>query len=76
MGRGQALYAEAAAGQVEDREARRWIAVFSDRAEALGGRAWTVEDVTGPAGLRLYLATASAKFVLGPDDERISVSLV
>jgi hypothetical protein len=42
---------------------------------ALGWPAWSVEEVRPPAALRLYLATATAHFALGPNDERIAVDL-
>ncbi len=39
------------------------------------GRAGPSTDVRQPARLRVYGATASSVFVLGPDDERIAVEL-
>jgi pyridoxine/pyridoxamine 5'-phosphate oxidase len=71
----EAVYIEAEAEQLEAGEDERWIGVFTRRSEALGWPGWSVEDVRPPAPLRLYLATAAAQFVLGPDDERIGVSL-
>ena len=38
----------------------RGVAVLSARSQALGGREWTPERVTGDARLRLYRATAEA----------------
>ncbi len=77
MGEGQAVYVEAtveerASGDDQD---ERWIEVFSTRSEALGGPGWTTSDVRPPAPLRLYVATASAHYVLGGRDERVAVSL-
>jgi hypothetical protein len=40
-----------------------------------GGVAWTAEDVVVPARHRLYRATASEQFVLGPGDQRVRVGL-
>ncbi len=75
MGNGQAVYLEAEVEQLEGDSTERAIAVFSSRSRECGGREWTAADVRPPARLRLYLATASAQFVLGPNDERIAVSL-
>jgi pyridoxine/pyridoxamine 5'-phosphate oxidase len=71
----EAVYVEAEAEQVGEADDERWIGVFSRRSEALGWPAWSVEDVRPPAVLRLYLATATAHFALGPNDERIAVDL-
>jgi len=75
MGNGQGVYVEAEVEQLEEDRAERAIAVFSSRSRECGGREWTVADVRPGTRLRLYLATASAQFVLGPNDERIVVSL-
>jgi pyridoxine/pyridoxamine 5'-phosphate oxidase len=71
----EAVYVEAEAEQLEEGDEEGCLAVFTRRSEALGWPGWTVEDVRPPASLRLYRATASALFVLGPNDERIEVSL-
>ena len=71
----EAVYVEADAEQLGEGEEDGCLAVFTRRSEALGWPSWTVEDVRPPASLRLYRATASALFVLGPNDERIAVSL-
>jgi pyridoxine/pyridoxamine 5'-phosphate oxidase len=75
MGAGQAVYVEAVAEQLEDDQAERYVEVFSRRSQERGGRHWTMDDIRTSAPLRLYLASASAQFVLGPGDERIPVSL-
>jgi nitroimidazol reductase NimA-like FMN-containing flavoprotein (pyridoxamine 5'-phosphate oxidase superfamily) len=75
MGEGQAIYAEATVEELASDDDERWIGVFSARSEALGGPAWTTGDVRPPAPHRLYLATASAHYVLGARDERVAVSL-
>jgi pyridoxine/pyridoxamine 5'-phosphate oxidase len=77
MGQGQAVYVEAAVEELtsEGDDDERWIGTFSARSEALGGPAWTMGDVRPPAPLRLYLASASAHYVLGAGDERVEVSL-
>ncbi len=75
MGHGRAVYLEAEVELVEEDEAERCIAVFSRRSQELGGQAWGVEEISAPAPLRLYRASASAQYVLGENDERIDVSL-
>src|SRR5687768_6183990 len=74
-GGAQAVYADAQAERVDGAEGERWIDVFNRRSEALGWPSWSVEDVRPPAALRLHLATASALYVLGPNDERLAVEL-
>jgi pyridoxine/pyridoxamine 5'-phosphate oxidase len=71
----EAVYVEADAERLEEGEDERWIDVFTRRSEALGWPAWTVDDVRPPTPLRLYLARATAHYVLGPGDERIAVDL-
>jgi pyridoxine/pyridoxamine 5'-phosphate oxidase len=71
----EAVYVEAEAELLEEAEDERWIGVFSERSESLGWPSWSVEEVRPPAPLRLYLANATAQFVLGPNDERIAVDL-
>jgi uncharacterized protein YhbP (UPF0306 family) len=75
QGEAEAVYAEAEARQLEGAEEERAVEIFNRRSEALGWPSWTVEDVRPPAALRVYGATASALFVLGPGDERIAVEL-
>lgn len=75
QGAPEAVYVEAEAELLEDSEDERWIDLFTRRSEGLGWPAWTVEDVRPPAQLRLYLARATAHFVLGAGDERIEVDL-
>ncbi len=76
MGGARAVYLEASVERLEEEaEAERYIAVFSRRSQELGGVAWGVEEISPPAALRLYRASASAHYVLGKNDERIAVSL-
>jgi pyridoxine/pyridoxamine 5'-phosphate oxidase len=75
MGTGQAVYVEATVEQLEGEDEERGIEVFSARSQANGGPAWTPADIRPPAPLRLYLATASAHYVLVANDERVPVSL-
>jgi len=74
-GGAEAVYADARAERLDGADEERWIDVFNCRSEALGWPSWSVDDVRAPAGLRLYLATASALSVLGPDDDRLAVEL-
>jgi hypothetical protein len=73
IGTGQAVYAAAVAEQLEGAELERGIGVFSRRSQEHGGSEWTRADVLPPARHRLYRATTSEHFILGPRDERIPV---
>ena len=74
-GDGQAVYVEALAEELDGADRDEGIAIFSRRSEAGGATPWGVTDVTAPAALRLYRARASAHFVLGADDRRLTVRL-
>ena len=74
IGAAEALYLEAVAEQLSGDAVGPAIAVFSRRSQASGAGAWDTADVSGPAALRLYRATAVSQFVLGPHDERLPVS--
>ena len=74
-GGAEAVYAEAEAELLEAPEDERLFEVFDARSTAHGWPPATVEDVRPPAPLRLYCATASALFVLGPGDQRVPVAL-
>jgi pyridoxine/pyridoxamine 5'-phosphate oxidase len=75
QGTPEAVYVEARAEQVAEKDEKRLIEIFSRRSESMSEPAWTVEDVRAPARLRLYRATATEMFVLGEKDERIAVEL-
>jgi hypothetical protein len=75
---GQAVYMTAAAGLVPDTDLGPAIEVFSHRSRLHGGAAFTVGDVRPPARLRLYRATATARWILEPGaatDRRVEVPL-
>jgi uncharacterized protein YhbP (UPF0306 family) len=72
---GKAVYVEADAHEVDPDARANALAVYSRRAIAHGGTAFTAGDVTGEAALRLYRATASALYVLDERDQRVSVAL-
>jgi nitroimidazol reductase NimA-like FMN-containing flavoprotein (pyridoxamine 5'-phosphate oxidase superfamily) len=71
VGGAAAVYAEAVAEEVGAAERRAAIATFSGRSVATGLRSWGPGDVSGSAELRLYRATVSELFVLGPGDRRL-----
>ena len=75
IGAAEAVYVEAVAEQLSGSELEHAIAIYSARSKAVGGREWTLADVNSPARLRLYRAAASAQFVLGPNDQRVPVTL-
>ncbi len=68
-----ALYMAAVAEQPSGAELDRGMAVFSARSAEQGLPVWTRENVTGEARHRLYRATATEQFVLGPHDQRLPV---
>ena len=74
-GEAQAVYMFAVAEQLTGGEVDKGLTVFNRRNEAQGLRAWTNADVGLQARHRLYRATASEQFVLGPGDERIPVGV-
>jgi uncharacterized protein YhbP (UPF0306 family) len=75
VGSGQGVYVSAVAQELTGTDLDRGIAIFSRRSEAHGAGEWNLEDVRPPARHRLYRATASEHFVLGPQDRRIPVSV-
>ena len=72
---GGGVYLSALAREVVGDEREHGIGVFSRRSVSHGGREWTVEDVTDPAHLRLYRATAEEQYVLDEHDRRVPVAL-
>lgn len=69
----QAVYMSAVGREVPpDSEG---LGVFSRRSIANGDREWTAEDISAPADLRLFCASATEHFVLHAErDERVPVS--
>jgi nitroimidazol reductase NimA-like FMN-containing flavoprotein (pyridoxamine 5'-phosphate oxidase superfamily) len=77
VGEGQGVYVAAQAAEVGESDRERLIGVYSRRSEEHVGRAWTVADVTAPAGLRLYRARAQEIWTLdpaAPRDVRVPVT--
>ncbi|WP_405737649.1 pyridoxamine 5'-phosphate oxidase family protein [Streptomyces sp. NBC_00028] len=78
IGTGQGVYLSAVAGVVAEGDAAPGLDVFSRRSVRHGGRVWTVEDVRGDSGMRLYRAVADAHWMLAKDgrpDHRVPVRL-
>jgi uncharacterized protein YhbP (UPF0306 family) len=75
VGSGQGVYISAVAEELMGADLDRGIAIFSGRSDAHGAGEWNVEDVRPPARHRLYRATASEHWVLGPQDRRMPVSV-
>jgi hypothetical protein len=67
LGTGEGVYMDALAGQVAEPETA--IGIFSRRSVEQGGGEWTVADVSPPADLRLYRATATEQWI-GRRDRR------
>ncbi len=75
VGAGRAAYVEATAEAVGDADLDGLIVVYSRRSEAQGAPPWTAADVVGDADHRLYVARASAHYVLTSGDRRVRVAL-
>jgi len=73
IGTGVAVYMSGSAKELADAELEQGIEVFSEASLADGASAWSLGDVTGSAGLRLYRAEISECF-LGESDRRQPVS--
>jgi hypothetical protein len=73
----QGVYLEAVARRVdrEDTAFDHLLATYAERSVARGLAAWTADEVTGDAAHRLYVAHATAHFVLDGHDRRTSVDL-
>jgi nitroimidazol reductase NimA-like FMN-containing flavoprotein (pyridoxamine 5'-phosphate oxidase superfamily) len=73
IGTGQAVYMALVAEQVGGAELEHAIAIFSRVSVSHGGHEWSVADVTAPARLRLYRATATDWWELDATDRRIAI---
>jgi pyridoxine/pyridoxamine 5'-phosphate oxidase len=75
IGTGRGVYLAGEADEVRATEAYGAIEVFSERSLSHGGEAWTLDDVTALARLRLYRAVVSEQYVLDEQDQRVGVDL-
>ena len=73
-GSAAALYMQATAQELTGPELDRGMAVFAREDAAQGLPLWTLADVTAPAKHRLYRATVTERWVLGPRDERVPLA--
>ncbi|MFE3851641.1 pyridoxamine 5'-phosphate oxidase family protein [Streptomyces griseorubiginosus] len=75
IGTGQGVYMSAVAEEVVE-GAEEVLEVYSRRTLLHGGRVWTLDDVRGASGMRLYRAVAQAHSMLAKDgrpDHRVRV---
>ncbi|WP_157377097.1 pyridoxamine 5'-phosphate oxidase family protein [Agromyces sp. Root1464] len=75
VGRAEALYVDAVAGQVDDADLAAALAVYSGRSVERGLPPWDEAAVTGDAPHRLYVARATDVFVLDETEGRVSVPM-
>jgi hypothetical protein len=75
VGSAAAVYMLAVAEELTGAELDRGMDVFAREDAARGLRPWTLADVTAPARHRLYGATVTERWVLGPGDERLPLAL-
>lgn len=79
IGTGQGVYMSARAAELVDRAASESaLEVFSRRSLGHGCRVWTLDDVRGDSGMRLYRAVAGTHSMLAKDgrpDHRVTVEL-
>jgi tRNA-Thr(GGU) m(6)t(6)A37 methyltransferase TsaA len=73
VGSAAAVYMQAVAQQLTGAELERGLEVFAREGAAQGLAPWTLDDVTAPAKHRLYRATVTEHWVLGPRDERVPI---
>lgn len=69
----RSLYMSGVAEELSDVD--EGVATFTRRSEEQGLRAWSRDDVVGPARHRLYRAVIREHFVLDPEDRRVRVDL-
>ena len=75
VGGAEALYMDARAAQLSGDELEQATEAYSERSQACGAGVWETADVQAPGQFRLYRATSSLQFVLGPHDERLPLTL-
>ena len=74
VGSASAVYMVALGEELTGSEVERGLEVFEREGAAQGLPPWTLADVTAPAKHRLYGATVTEQWVLGPADERLPVT--
>ncbi|WP_136709583.1 pyridoxamine 5'-phosphate oxidase family protein [Agromyces sp. H66] len=75
VGRAEAVYVEAVARQVDDVDLAAGLAIYGARSAARGLSVWDESAVRDDAPHRLYVARATAVFVLDETENRVSVAL-
>ena len=73
VGSAAAVYMRAVAEELTGAELERGMEVFAREDAAQGLAPWTLADVSAPAKHRLYRATVTEHWVLGPGDERVPI---
>jgi uncharacterized protein YhbP (UPF0306 family) len=73
-GGAQALYVDAVAARLDGAERDAAVAAYSRASVAQGLGEFTSADVAEGARWRVYRATATARSVLGPGDERLPLA--
>jgi nitroimidazol reductase NimA-like FMN-containing flavoprotein (pyridoxamine 5'-phosphate oxidase superfamily) len=74
VGSASAVYMLGRGAELTGAELERGLEVFARESAAQGLRVWTAADVTAPARHRLYRATVTERWVLGPRDERLALA--
>jgi Pyridoxamine 5'-phosphate oxidase len=74
VGSAAAVYMQAVARELTGIDLEQGIEVFARECAAQGLSPWTLADVTAPARHRLYRASVSEHWVLGPGDQRLPVA--
>ena len=74
VGSASALYMLARGEELTGAAIERGLEVFARESTAQGLRLWSAADVTAPARHRLYRATVTERWVLGPRDERVPLA--
>ncbi len=75
VGSAAAVYMTAVARELTGAAREDGLEVFARESEAQGLSVWGMAQVTAPARHRLYRATVTDQWVLGPHDERLPVTL-
>lgn len=75
IGSGQGVYILGVGRELPAHETDEGIAIYSERAVARGGSAWSSEDVRPPSSDRLYQATVESLSVLDEHDHRVELKL-